>query len=143
MWAQGGKRSGESRRVELSKSIPNLANSTGKSVGLNTRAEGVKGESRHRVSRHKTLEIRTNMRQNALRTRVGDRGARAGPNVKAGSRATSPRGDARHVREYRRSGEGTWAGMLDGTGGTERDGNGLERMEKRLEHVRRGVEAQP
>ena len=45
-----------------------------------------------------------------------------GPSVKAGSRATSPKGDARHVREYRRGGEGTWAGMLDGTGDTEGDG---------------------
>jgi len=106
----------------LSKSIPNLANSTGKSADLNTRAEGVKGESGHRVSRREALEIQANTRQHALRTRVGDSGARAGPNVKAGSRATSPRGDARHVHVYRRDGEGTWAGMLDGTGDTERGG---------------------
>jgi len=82
----------------------------------------VKGESEHRVSRRKASEIRANTRQNALQTRVGDRGGRVGPSVKAGSRATSPKGGARHVREYRRDGEGTWAGMLDGTGDTERGG---------------------
>jgi len=117
--AQGGRRSDESQRVELSKSFPNLANSTGKSVGLNTRAEGVKGENGHLVSRHKASEIQRYMRQNVLQTCVGDRGVRAGPNVKAGSWVTSPRGDARHVCEYWRDGAGTWAGELDGTGDVE------------------------
>ena len=61
------------------------------------------------------MEIQTKTKQNALRTCVKDRVARAGPNVKAGSRVTSPRGDARHVCEYWRDGDGTWAGVLDGT----------------------------
>ena len=91
----------------MSKSIPNLTNTTGKSVGLNTRAEGVKGENGHWVSRCKASEIQRYMRQNALQTRVGDRGVRSGLNVKAESQVTNSRGNVRHVRECWRDGDGT------------------------------------